>query len=344
VSDAAGNTAYSSVVSTARPLAVPYFWKTENRPEDGGGVDLRWDVSPYAPDEFRVHREERRFDEATGTFDVVDSQVVPCEPKLTDTAYGTKYSYTCTDTTVVPSPNDGFYVYWVTTVDALGRESAPSQTISHGYGDGTAPPLVTGFTATATAYGTVLDWDDSPVDDLAEYNVFRLSTVDDGTEYTHVGTVKAGTSRLVDSANLQDGEQHTYFVDAVDTSGNSNYTSADTMVSTTVTELDLRPTVETPQDWLVDVSAQTAPEGSTGVALTWKLSSAYNGTDITGYRVYRWNPATAAYEPLTADPVTGTSYTDTSAAAGTTHFYWVTALHADGTESAPGDAWVALAP
>ncbi|MDT0573138.1 PA14 domain-containing protein [Streptomyces sp. DSM 3412] len=343
VSDAAGNTAYSSVVSIARPLAVPYLWKTENRPEDGGGVDLRWDVSPYAPSEFRVHREERRFDEATGTFDVVDSQVVPCAPKLADTAYGTKYSYTCTDTTVVPSPDDGFYVYWVTTVDALGRESAPSQTISHGYGDGTAPPLVTGFTATATEYGTVLDWDDSPVADLAEYNVFRLSTVDDGTGYTHVGTVKAGTSRLVDSANLQDGEHHTYFVDAVDTSGNSNYTSADKMVSTTVTELDLRPTVETPADWLVGVNARAA-DGAAAVDLTWELSSSYNGTDITGYRVYRWNPATAAYEPLTADPVTGTSYTDTTAAAGATHFYWVTALHADGTESAPGDAWVALAP
>ncbi|MEE1760601.1 hypothetical protein PUR53_16280, partial [Streptomyces sp. SP18BB07] len=40
VTDAAGNTAYSSVVSIARPLAVPYLWKTENRPEDGGGVDL----------------------------------------------------------------------------------------------------------------------------------------------------------------------------------------------------------------------------------------------------------------------------------------------------------------
>ncbi|MES5819465.1 Ig-like domain repeat protein [Streptomyces sp. RG80] len=341
VSDAAGNTAYSSVVSVARPLAVPYFWKTENRAEDGGGVDLRWEVSPYAPAEFRVHREERRFDEATGTFDVVDSQVVPCDPKLTDTAYGTKYSYTCTDTTVVPSPNDGFYVYWVTTVDALGRESAPSQTISHGYGDGTAPPLVTGFTATATTYGTVLDWDDSPVDDLARYNVFRLSTVDDGTDYTHVGTVQAGTSRLVDSANLQDGEDHTYFVDAVDTSGNSNYTTADKMVSTTVTELDLRPSVQTPQDWLVDVSAQA---GADGVDLTWKLSSGYHGSDITGYRVHRWNPATAAYEPLTADPVTGTSYTDTTAATGATHFYWVTAVRADGTESEPGDAWVALAP
>ncbi|MFF6785008.1 PA14 domain-containing protein [Streptomyces sp. NPDC012510] len=341
--DAAGNTGYSSVVSFARPLAVPYFSSSQNRPEDGGGVDLAWQVSPYAPTEFRVHREERRFDDATGTFATVDSRVVPCAPELTETAYGTRHTYACTDTSVVPSPSDGFYVYWVTTVDALGRESGPSQVHQHSYGDGTAPPLVTGFTATATEYGTVLDWDDSPSADVDHYNVFRLSTVDDGTGTTYVGRAEAGSSRLVDSANLQDGEKHTYFVDAVDTSGNSTYTSTDKATSTTVTEYDLRPTVETPADWLVDVSAEAA-DGGAAVDLTWKLSSAYNGPDITGYRVYRWNPATAAYEPLTADPVTGTSYTDTTAAAGTTHFYWVTALHADGTESAPGDAWAALNP
>ncbi|AXE82525.1 PA14 domain-containing protein [Streptomyces atratus] len=344
--DPAGNTGYSSVVSFARPLAVPYFSRSQNRPEDGGGVDLSWQMSPYAPTEFRVHREERRFDDATGTFDVVDSRVVPCAPTLTDTAYGTRHTYVCTDTTVTPSPSESFYVYWVTTVDALGRESRPSAAHSLSYRDGTAPPAVTGFTATATEYGTVLDWEDSPAADLAQYSVFRKSTKDDGTEYTWVGQTKPGTTRFVDTENLQDGENHTYFVDALDTSGNSVHNSAGDpyeTAHTTVTEYDLRPTAETPADWLVSVKAKADPAAGT-VQLDWDLSSAYNRTDITGYRVYRWNPATAAYEPLTADPVTGLSYTDTTATAGTTHFYWVTALHADGTESAPGDAWVALAP
>jgi fibronectin type 3 domain-containing protein len=331
------------VVSFARPLAVPYFTKSVNRPEDGGGVDLAWWVSPYAPTEFRVHREERRFDDATGRFETVDSRVVPCDPELTDTAYGTRHTYACTDTTAVPG---SFYAYWVTTVDALGRESAPSAVHSLDHRDGTAPPAVTGFTATATEYGTVLDWEDSPAADLAEYNVFRLSTVDDGTESTWVGRTEAGTTRLVDAANLQDGEAQTYFVDAVDSSGNSVHNSAgDPMATThaTVTEYDVRPTVETPADWLVDVEAKTDPAAGT-VQLDWSLSSSYHGDDITGYRIYRWNRTTAAYEPLTADPVTALSYTDTTAPAGTTHFYWVTALHADGTESLPGDAWAALSP
>ncbi|MEU9172011.1 PA14 domain-containing protein [Streptomyces sp. NPDC048420] len=337
--DAAGNTGYSSVVSIARPLAKPYFHNLQNRPEDGGGVDLSWKVSPHAPQEFRVHRLEQRYDSATGTYVVLDDRVVPCAPKLTDTAYGTQYTYTCTDATAVPGRE---YTYGVSTVDALGRESEQA-TLGITYGDRTAPPLVTGFTATATEYGTVLDWDDSPAADIAEYHVYRRSTVDDGSGTTYVGRVAAGSSRIVDSANLQDGETQTYFVDAVDTSGNNTNVSAETEVSTTVTELDLRPTVETPSDWLVDADAEAAADG-TRVELSWRLSTSYHGTDITGYRVHRWNPATAAYEPLTAEPVTGLSYTDTTAAAGTTHFYWVTAVHADGTESAPDDAWVALAP
>ncbi|NEB00442.1 PA14 domain-containing protein [Streptomyces sp. SID13726] len=338
--DGAGNTGYSSVVSIARPLAVPYFGNRYNRPEDGGGIDLSWSVSPHAPQQFRVHRQEYRYDSSIGRDVLVDDRVVPCAPTLTDTTYGTRYYYACTDTTVVPGKE---YAYGVTTVDALGRESEQAGGGPIVYGDGTAPPLVTGFTAAATAYGTVLDWDDSPAADIAEYHVYRLSTVDDGTQYTYVGRTEAGTTRIVDSANLQDGESHTYFVDAVDTSGNSTNSSAEAQVSTTVTELDLRPSVETPVDWLLDVSARAAADG-TGVDLTWDVSSSYYKDDITGYRVQRWNPATAAYEPLTADPVTGTSYTDGTAAAGTTHFYWVTALHADGTESEPGDAWVALVP
>ncbi|MFJ2301489.1 PA14 domain-containing protein [Streptomyces sp. NPDC087787] len=344
--DLAGNTGYSSVVSFTRPLAVPYFNRSQNRPEDGGGVDLSWDVSPYAPTEFRVHREEHRFNEATGTFDVVDSRVVPCAPTLTDTAYGTRHTYACTDTTVTPSPSDSYYVYWVTTVDALGRESGPSATHLRSYRDSTAPPAVTGLTATATEYGTVLDWEDSPAADLAQYTVFRKSTKEDGTELTWVGRTEPGTTRFVDTENLQDGETLTYFVDAVDTSNNSIHTLAGDpyrTAHTTVTEHDLRPTAETPSGRLVSAEAKAGPAAGT-VQLDWNPSPAYDPTDITGYRVYRWNRATAAYEPLTADPVTGLSYTDTTATVGTTHFYWVTALHADGTESAPGDAWAALAP
>ncbi|POX53832.1 hypothetical protein [Streptomyces sp. Ru72] len=102
----------------------------------------------------------------------------------------------------------------------------------------------------------------------------------------------------------------------------------------TAAEADMTPSVATPEGSPVRL---TADSSEAGVELTWSPV-----TDATGYQVYRWNPDTKAYEKLAA--VTGTSYEDTGAAKGTTHFYWVTAGYADGTESAPGGAWVALAP
>ncbi|WP_316770915.1 hypothetical protein [Streptomyces sasae] len=52
--------------------------------------------------------------------------------------------------------------------------------------------------------------------------------------------------------------------------------------------------------------------------------------------------ATGTYEKLAA--TTDRSYDDTTAARGTTHYYWVTALCADGTESAHSADWAILEP
>ncbi|MFE6101052.1 PA14 domain-containing protein [Streptomyces laurentii] len=344
--DLAGNTGYSSVVSFTRPLAVPYFVNSRNRPEDGGGVDLEWWVSPYAPKEFRVHREEERWNDVTQRHEVVDSRVVPCAPQLTDPGYGTTQTYVCTDTTVTPNSYGTSYRYWLTSVDARGRESTPSATHSVFYRDRTAPPAVTGFTATATEYGTVLDWEDSPAADIAFYTVRRQTSKDDPIRDTWVGRTAPGTTRFVDTDNLQDGETHTYFVDAIDTSGNSVYSSfvdIFKMAHATVTEHDLRPTAETPPGTPVSAKATADPAAGT-VRLDWDPYFARDGVDVTGYRVDRWNLATTAYEPLTTDPVTDLTYLDTTATAGTTYFYRVTALRADGTESAPGEVWAAVAP
>jgi fibronectin type 3 domain-containing protein len=102
----------------------------------------------------------------------------------------------------------------------------------------------------------------------------------------------------------------------------------------TATELDMTPSVATPEGSPVRL---TATSEEAGVELSW-----YPVTDATGYQVYRWNPDAKAYQKL--GDTTGTSCEDTGAAKGTTHFYWVTAQYADGTESAPGADWVALAP
>jgi fibronectin type 3 domain-containing protein len=67
---------------------------------------------------------------------------------------------------------------------------------------------------------------------------------------------------------------------------------------------------------------------------------------ITGYNVYRYDRATSAYVKLN-DEILATapsSYTDTTAADGTTHFYRVAAVFDDGTESLPAQEYVILPP
>jgi hypothetical protein len=59
-------------------------------------------------------------------------------------------------------------------------------------------------------------------------------------------------------------------------------------------------------------------------------------TDLAGYNVYRSTSATGAYTKLTSSPTLATTFTDTSAPAGTTVYYRVTAVDStSGSESAP---------
>lgn len=155
-----------------------------------------------------------------------------------------------------------------------------------------------------------------------------------GVSSVYLGT---GTTSYTDE-RLPDGEERCYFVDVEDTSGNSSFRMTHDAEIGVVTELDLTPSVETPDNASLTLTALKGAT-ATSVDLSWNAV-----TDATGYLVERWNPATDAYEQLTTGPVTEVSYTDATAPAGTTHFYRVTPVLGDGTEAAPAAAWVVLAP
>ncbi|MGW2434055.1 fibronectin type III domain-containing protein [Streptomyces sp. NPDC001640] len=330
--DVSGNTsAASAVLSYTRPTAVPWLYHAENNEADTG-IRLLWEARLNAGTTgFRVYRAE------PGSADP-SWHAVTCE----DFGRGGSTPYVqvhyCTDRTAVARTG---YQYAVTSVDGEGRESERSAPYSITRVDRTPPPAVTGVTVKATPYGVVLDWDPSTAPDIAKF-IIRREPEEKLPCWCNLAEVDAATTHFVD-AELPDGETLTYSVDAVDTSGNSLYTlylnpEGEGMTFADVTELDLTPSVDTPAGAPLDLTATPADSGH-AVELRWDAIR-----EATGYRVHRWNPDAAAYEPLTAEPVTDLSYTDTTAATGTTHFYWITAVYADGTESAPGAAWTILQP
>ncbi|MFE9608634.1 fibronectin type III domain-containing protein [Streptomyces sp. NPDC006012] len=231
------------------------------------------------------------------------------------------------------------FSYRVTALDAAGNESARSAAVSGTRQDLTPPSAVTGVTATPTEYGFEVSWDANPTPDLEWYVVHRgeLMEYDEGQYVCYASGagfhVPAGTTSYTYTA-LPDGEEACFMVDAVDDASNSSYEWTREMEVATATELDMTPTVATPEGSPVRLTAESA---GGAVALSWSTVA-----DATGYHVYRWNPDTKAYEKLAA--TAETSYKDIDAAKGTSHFYWVTAQYADGTESAPGADGAALAP
>ncbi|MGW0210939.1 hypothetical protein ACWDZ8_35985 [Streptomyces sp. NPDC003233] len=137
-----------------------------------------------------------------------------------------------------------------------------------------------------------------------------------------------------------DGKSYRLVV-AVDVYGNSLTYQDDPDVkdwsvpvaSVPVTALDLRPT--------------SVPDATAGCrTTTWRTASGirvepwcpYEDTSsVTGFHVYRWDRAEARFVRLTETPVAksrdGWFWTDTNAPVGTTVYYMISLVRADGTEA-----------
>ncbi|HUT71646.1 MAG TPA: C25 family cysteine peptidase [Desulfatiglandales bacterium] len=71
-----------------------------------------------------------------------------------------------------------------------------------------------------------------------------------------------------------------------------------------------------------------------GILITWNAATDCNGNPVSGYNVYRSTSAGGPYEKINVSLITGTEYTDTSGESGTTYYYVVRSVDADGDESA----------
>ncbi|MDX2936808.1 fibronectin type III domain-containing protein [Streptomyces ipomoeae] len=336
--DASGHvSAYSAVTAQVRrPVAAPYGMVASAA--SGTGVYrlyVNWTVNTAtggAYDTFHVYR---------STSLPVDTTAEPfvCD----DLSYNIgddERGYSCRDEQVAPATT---YHYVVKGVDDTGTESLPSATVSVATPtpDTTAPAPVTGLTATPTKYGIELDWADNAESDVVRYVVYRGVPAGDGDGQScgSLGQIGTAFKSQYTHLTLPDGGRNCYLVDAVDDAGNSAYTATGQATTVHVTELDVRPSVASPTEPPVTVNGFY--DTSFGrVELSWNVRYPY---DTNKYYVYRWNPATQAYEKLTTTPLTTKRYFDTTAEPGTTHFYWVTVAYTNG-ESEPGSTYVIRQP
>lgn len=144
-------------------------------------------------------------------------------------------------------------------------------------------------------------------------------------------------------ATRPDGDERCMFIDAVDDEGNSHYKWTRSPEIVVATELDTTPSVATPEGSPLSVDVRSA-EGDEGNQVMWRGLGKNSPEAAGGYHVHRWSPATKAYEKIADLGSDAFRYFDTGAERGTTSYYWVTAVAADGTESLPADGWAVTAP
>ncbi|MCF4137133.1 hypothetical protein L1856_10475 [Streptomyces sp. Tue 6430] len=265
------------------------------------------------------------------TLDPAALTLVTCAEESDETSTGG----VCHD---LDMPEGTHVTYAVAAVDPAGNESALSAPLVVRTGDRVAPGPVTGVKATPRADGVLVSWAASPEDDVERYVVRTGARQADGTvEWLGSASCREGTSDplAVLCGDLPDGETYVYAVVARDRWDNVLPPGAPEVTVVEATELDVRPSVTVVRDWdLGNLGHGTVIGGpdEDGPSITWRCDTTAACEEVVGYRVSRWNTATQAYEPLHAGllPAGARTYTDTTAARGTTHFYTLEAVRADG--------------
>ncbi|MGC4926100.1 PA14 domain-containing protein [Streptomyces sp. DT117] len=238
----------------------------------------------------------------------------------------------------LPAFDGTTYTYAIVVTDAARNASPMSRPVSV-TPDNVPPPVLTGLTATPRADGTVLSWD-APAESGLRYAATRVVRRPDGS----IGHNSDGCSDAVSSDKLAqpnamlcagpaDGQTVTFLVTAIDKWG--NHIDLGQASTVTTTELD-----NGPDDALGEGSGALTVLNPDSVLrygfLEWACTDETACSEITDYRVERWNVATRTYEPVTSVAVApGRRYRAIARPAlGETAYFRITGTLADGTPGA----------
>ncbi|MFD3970795.1 PA14 domain-containing protein [Streptomyces cyaneofuscatus] len=238
----------------------------------------------------------------------------------------------------LPAFDGTTYTYAAVVTDAAGNASPMSKPDSV-TPDTVPPPVLTGLTATPRADGTVLSWD-APAESGLRYAATRVVRGPDGSiGYDSDGCSDAAAWDKLAQPNAMlcagpaDGRTVTFLVTAFDEWGNHIDFSLASAV--TATELD-----NGPDDALGEGSGALTVLNPDYVLrygfVEWACTDGSVCSDITDYRVERWNVATRTYEWVTSVEVApGRRYRAIARTAlGETSYFRITGTLADGTPGA----------
>ena len=159
--------------------------------------------------------------------------------------------------------------------------------------------------------------------DVAGYQVYRSET---SPVLAEAGSLLGGGSATVfTDATAVNGTAYFYAVAALDTAGNTSVLSGEASAT------PIAPDVTAPA---VPVSLAVTSGTGLPVTLAWDLGTE---PDLAGYRVYRaagTGPVSTSDELLSADLVTGPTFTDATAASEVVYSYAVAAVDTTGNASA----------
>ncbi|MEV5976347.1 hypothetical protein [Streptomyces sp. NPDC052114] len=284
-------------------------------------------VAPFAPRDLTRVREDERgvtLTWRTGDSDAVKYVVYRAEsPNGTRTKVGSTTSLTLRDT----KGEAGLpYTYEVRGVDAVGNESGASNLVTgtRTVTAATAPKAPNLSNASLVGTRLTLTWSQSPYVPVSSYTVYRSKTspVDITDPANRVGT----TTKTEYTSTVGAGEdERDYYYAVVATTQHSVSSPASASVKPTYKEAQRPPATE-----FYDVKA-----GAGSVRLAWYAVGYGSGdSPVTGYRVYRsTKPRVTKENAEFSDVTSGAEYVDRGLTGGTTYYYAVATLNADGQES-----------
>lgn len=198
------------------------------------------------------------------------------------------------------------------------------------------PPAPDNFVAKPSSGEVVLSW--NKVTDATSYKVKRSNAAD--------GPYETIASKVSDTfytdTTVENGKTYYYKITAMN---NLGFESKDSLVqeakpASAINLKDIRVTpinpgvvipinpgllqISTPGNFTAETDVNSGK-----VTLSWKAVER-----ATGYNVMRSDTANGPYQTI-GDKVSGTTYTDTTAAIGKAHYYKVTAVDSSGAESPP---------